>query len=42
MNLQVQPLLLVSFEVTVVGDLHGQLFDFDHMLSLAGSLREVA
>ena len=23
-------------KVTVVGDLHGQLFDFDHMLSLAG------
>ena len=24
-------------KVTVVGDLHGQLFDFDHMLSLAGA-----
>ncbi|CAK9008572.1 unnamed protein product [Durusdinium trenchii] len=26
----------VGKKVTVVGDLHGQLFDFDHMLSLAG------
>ena len=25
-----------SAQVTVVGDLHGQLYDFDHMLSLAG------
>ena len=24
-------------QVTVVGDLHGQLFDFDHMLGLAGA-----
>ena len=27
-------------KVTVVGDLHGQLFDFDHMLSLAGEALE--
>jgi len=26
----------VGQKVTVVGDLHGQLFDFDHMLGLAG------
>jgi len=26
----------VGKKVTVVGDLHGQLYDFDHMLSLAG------
>ena len=32
----------VGKKVTVVGDLHGQLFDFDHMLSLAGALESFA